>query len=177
MTKDTKLTRRDAISAAAAATGLVTSASAQSMADDDCKAVAESYLKSLDAGGVSPTNGLSLFDHFTDVAEVYFPKWGVARGKAEITQMFSDVGGSLKAIKHHCDGFTWYMNGTDQFAVEGTSEDEHRDGPWMADQPKWGADRWSDCFTVNEGKITRLFIYLDPDHAGKDTSRHRWITA
>jgi hypothetical protein len=34
------------------------------MTDDDRKAVAESYLKSLDAGGVSPTTGLGLFDHF-----------------------------------------------------------------------------------------------------------------
>jgi hypothetical protein len=91
--------------------------------------------------------------------------------------MFSDVGGTLKAIKHHYEGFTWYMNGSDSFAVEGTSEGEHRDGPWMADTPKWGAGRWCNCFTVKDGKITRLFIYLDPDYAGKDTARYGWIPA
>ena len=141
------------------------------------KAVAESYLKSLDAGGVSPTTGLGLFDHFTDDAEVFFPKWGIARGKEEVIRMFTDVGGTLKAIKHHYDHFTWHMTGTDSFAVEGTSEGEHRDGPWVAGQPAWGAGRFCDCFTLRDGKIARLFIYLDPDYAGKDTSRYGWIAA
>ncbi|MFP5479218.1 MAG: nuclear transport factor 2 family protein [Alphaproteobacteria bacterium] len=141
------------------------------------KAVAESYLKSLDAGGVSPTTGLGLFDHFTDDAEVFFPKWGIARGKEEVIRMFTDVGGTLKAIKHHYDHFTWHMTGTDSFAVEGTSEGEHRDGPWVAGQPAWGAGRFCDCFTLRDGKIARLFIYLDPDYAGKDTARYGWIAA
>lgn len=161
----------------AVAASVASTASAADMSDDDRKAIAESYLKSLDAGGVSPTTGLGLFDHFSDDAEVYFPKWGVARGSEEIVQMFSDVGGTLKGIKHHYEDFKWYMNGTDSFAVEGTSEGEHRDGPWMADKPKWAAGRWCDCFEVKDGKITRLFIYLDPDYAGKDTERYDWITA
>jgi ketosteroid isomerase-like protein len=178
MTDTTDLTRRGAL--VGTAVGLAAMAAAPAAAQDDDaarKAVAESYLKSLDAGGVSPTTGLGLFDHFSDDAEVFFPKWGVAKGKEEVIKMFSDVGGTLKSIKHHYDGFTWYMNGTDSFAVEGTSEGEHRDGPWMADQPKWGAGRWCDCFTVKDGKITRLFIYLDPDYAGKDTARYGWIPA
>ncbi|WP_205914564.1 nuclear transport factor 2 family protein [Rhodobacter sp. SY28-1] len=178
MTDTIDLTRRGAL--VGTAVGLAAMAAAPAAAQDDDaarKAVAESYLKSLDAGGVSPTTGLGLFDHFSDDAEVFFPKWGVAKGKEEVIKMFSDVGGTLKSIKHHYDGFTWYMNGTDSFAVEGTSEGEHRDGPWMADQPKWGAGRWCDCFTVKDGKITRLFIYLDPDYAGKDTARYGWIPA
>jgi len=159
------------------AAGAGGAAVAQDTAEDARKAVAESYLKALDAGGVSPTTGLGLFEHFTQDAEVYFPKWGVARGMDEIVQMFSDVGGTLKGITHHYDGFNWYMTGTDRFVVEGTSEGIHRDGPWMADDPKWGAGRWCDCFEVTDGKISRLFIYLDPDYAGKDTERYNWITA
>jgi ketosteroid isomerase-like protein len=139
------------------------------------KAVATSYLKALDAGGVSPTTGLGLFDHFAEDAEVYFPKWGIARGKAEIIRMFTDIGGTLKGITHHYDGFTWYMTGTDRFSVEGTSHGEHRDGPWKADEPGWGAGRWCDCFEVADGKIKRLFIYLDPDYASQDTGRYPWI--
>ena len=178
MTDTTDLTRRGAL--VGTAVGLAAIAAGPAAAQDDDaarKAVAESYLKSLDAGGVSPTTGLGLFDHFSDDAEVFFPKWGVAKGKEEVIKMFTDVGGTLKSIKHNYDGFTWYMNGTDSFAVEGTSEGEHRDGPWMADQPKWGAGRFCDCFTVKDGKITRLFIYLDPDYAGKDTARYGWIPA
>ncbi|WP_146037993.1 nuclear transport factor 2 family protein [Tabrizicola aquatica] len=176
MTDTTDLTRRGALVGTAAAL-----AAAPVLAQDDGeaarKAVAESYLKSLDAGGVSPTTGLGLFDHFTDDAEVFFPKWGVARGKEEVIQMFTDVGGMLKAIKHDYDGFTWHMTGSDSFAVEGTSQGEHRDGPWVADQPKWGAGRFCDCFTLRDGKIARLYIYLDPDYAGKDTARYGWIAA
>jgi len=89
--------------------------------------------------------------------------------------MFSDVGGTLKGITHHYDGFTWYMTGTDSFAVEGTSEGSHRDGTWTAGDPDWGAGRFCDCFTVRDGKIARLFIYLDPDYAGQDTDRYGWI--
>lgn len=162
---------------ALAAAAVATPAAAQAADDAARKAVAESYLKALDAGGVSPTTGLGLFDHFAEDAEVYFPKWGIARGKEQVIAMFSDIGATLKGIKHHYDGFTWYMNGTESFAVEGTSEGEHRDGPWMADQPMWGAGRWCDCFTVRDGKIARLFIYLDPDYAGKDTGRYGWIKA
>ena len=169
----TDTTRRDTLAATAAGNRTATATAT----DEDRKAIAESYLKSLDAGGVSPTTGLGLFDHFSDDAEVYFPKWGIAKGKDQVVQMFSDVGGTLKAISHHYDGFIWHMNGTESFAVEGTSEGEHRDGPWVADDPKWGAGRWCDCFTVKDGKITRLFIYLDPDYAGKDTARYGWIPA
>jgi ketosteroid isomerase-like protein len=132
------------------------------------KAIAISYLKSLDAGGVSPTTGLGLFDHFADDAEVYLPKWGIARGKEEIIRMFTDVGGTLKGITHHYDTLTWYMTGTSRFVVEGTSNGEHRDGPWEA-------GRWCDCFEVVDDRITRLFIYMDPDYAGKDTARYPWI--
>ncbi len=178
MTDTTDLTRRGALVGTAVGLAAMAAGPAAAQEDDTArKAIAESYLKSLDAGGVSPTTGLGLFDHFSDDAEVFFPKWGVAKGKEEVIKMFTDVGGTLKSIKHHYDGFTWHMNGSESFAVEGTSEGEHRDGPWMADQPKWGAGRFCDCFTVKDGKITRLFIYLDPDYAGKDTARYGWIPA
>jgi ketosteroid isomerase-like protein len=172
--------RRNAmVGAAMLAVAAVSAAtvSAQDANDDDRKAVATSYLRSLDSGGLSPETGVGLFDHFTDDAEVFFPKWGVARGKEQIIQMFTDVGGTLKGITHDYDGFTWYMNGTNRFAVEGASSGEHRDGPWKADTPAWGAGRFCDCFEVKGGKITRLFIYLDPDYAGKDTARYGWIKA
>lgn len=158
-----------------AATTAATSASAQSDSEEARKAVAVSYLMSLDNGGVSPKTGIGLFDHFADDCEVYFPKWGIAKGKEQLVQMFTDVGGTLKAIKHDYDGFTWYMTGTEKFAVEGTSVGEHRDGPWEADKPMWGAGRWCDCFEVSNGKIDRLFIYLDPDYASNDTKRYNWI--
>ena len=41
----------------------------------------------------------------------------------------------------------------------------------------WGAGRFCDTFDLSDGKIKRLFIYLAPDYAGKDTGRYGWIKA
>jgi len=32
-----------------------------------------------------------------------------------------------------------------------------------------------DVFEIRDWKIHRVFIYLDPDYAGKDTERYPWI--
>ena len=59
--------------------------------------------------------------------------------------------------------------------MEGTSHGEHKDGPWRAGVPDWGAGRWCDVFEIRDFLIQRLFIYLDPDYAGKDRDRYPWI--
>ena len=61
------------------------------------------------------------------------------------------------------------------WSCEGTSEGEHRDGPWRAGAPEHGAGRWCDVFEIRDWKIQRCFIYLDPDYAGKDTARYPWL--
>ncbi|MGH3950534.1 MAG: hypothetical protein ACRDSE_15675 [Pseudonocardiaceae bacterium] len=35
--------------------------------------------------------------------------------------------------------------------------------------------RWCDVFEIRDWRIQRCFIYLDPDYAGKDTSRYAWL--
>ena len=163
------------IGAAAATTGTAHAALArQTMTDEQRKSVAIEYLKAFDNGGKTSDGG-SIFDLFADDTQVYFPKWGIANGKEELKQMFTDVGGTLKSIRHNYSDFNFIMTGTDRFVVEGTSYGEHRDGPWRADQPPWGAGRWCDVFEVRDFKIQRVFIYLDPDYAGKDTERYPWI--
>jgi ketosteroid isomerase-like protein len=146
------------------------------MTDDERRALALEYLKAFDNGGQT-ADGRPIFDLFTDDCRVYFPKWGIADGKEALIRMFTDVGGTLKSILHHYDRFNWIMTGTDTFVCEGTSQGEHRDGPWMADEPAWGAGRWCDVFEVRDGRISRVFIYLDPDYAGRDAARYPWIAA
>jgi len=85
------------------------------------------------------------------------------------------VGGTLKAIRHDYATFNYIFSGSDYLVVEGTSYGEHRDGPWRAGVPDWGAGRWCDVFEIRDWKIQRCFIYLDPDYAGKDTSRYPWL--
>ena len=110
----------------------------QSMTDEQRKSVAIEYLKAFDKGGTTSTGG-SILDLFADDAQVYFPKWGVASGKDEIGTLFGDVGGTLDRIVHHSPEFNWVFSGSDVVVCEGTSHGEHRDGPWRAGVPEWGA--------------------------------------
>jgi hypothetical protein len=144
------------------------------MTDEQRKSVALEYLKAFDNGGVTST-GDSILELFSEDAQVYFPKWGIAEGREEIGKMFGEVGGNLVSIKHDYVNFNWVFGGSDTIVCEGTSYGEHKDGPWRADVPMWGAGRWCDVFEIRDFLIQRLFIYLDPDYAGKDRDRYPWI--
>ena len=146
----------------------------QTMTDEQRKSVALEYLKAFDHGGKTSEGG-TILDLFAEDAQVYFPKWGLADGKAEIEKMFGDVGGTLKSIVHHYSHLNWIFSGSDTVVCEGTSHGEHRDGKWRAGVPEWGAGRWCDVFEIRDWKIQRVFIYLDPDYAGKDTTRYPWL--
>lgn len=148
--------------------------STQVMTDENRKSVAIEYLKAFDNGGVTSTGG-SILDLFADDAQVYFPKWGIARGKDEIGKLFGDIGSTLKFIVHHYYEFNWVFSGSDTIVAEGTSHGEHHDGPFRAGVPESGAGRWCDVFEIRDWKICRVFIYLDPDYARSDTERYPWL--
>jgi len=146
----------------------------QTMTDEQRKSVALEYLKAFDNGGVTSTGGIIL-DLFADDAQVYFGKWGLAHGKEQIGQLFGDVGATIESIRHDYANFNWIMTGGDLFACEGTSYGKHRDGEWRSGVTHAG--RWCDVFEVRDFLIQRVFIYLDPDYAGKDTDRYPWLSA
>ena len=102
-------------------------------------------------------------------------KWGLATGKGQIEQLFTDFGAGIRSILHDYATFNWIMTGTDVFAVEGTSAGEYKDGAWRAGVTHAG--RWCDVFEVRDFLIQRCFIYLDPDYAGLDTARYPWLSA
>ena len=145
----------------------------QTMTDEQRKSVALEYLKAFDNKGVT-SNGGSILDLFADDAQVFFPKWGLATGKKQIGQLFTDFGGLLKSILHDYATFNWIMTGSDMFACEGTSAGVHNDGAWRAGVSHGG--RWCDVFEVRDFLIQRCFIYLDPDYAGLDTARYPWLS-
>src|SRR3954463_15308344 len=68
--------------------------STQTMTPEQMKSVVIEYFKRFDRGG----DVLALF---AEDADVYFPKWGVARGKAEIERCFGDVAHLFTSILHH----------------------------------------------------------------------------
>ena len=69
------------------------------MDNEERKSVAIEYLKAFDNGG-STSSGGSIFDLFAAGAQVYFPKWGVAKGREQIEKLFGDVGSKLKPRSH-----------------------------------------------------------------------------
>ena len=73
--------------------------SIQTMTDEQRKSVALEYLKAFDNGGATSSGG-SILDLFAEDSQVYFPKWGLATGKAEIGKLFGDVGATIKKIVH-----------------------------------------------------------------------------
>ncbi|MFH9424542.1 nuclear transport factor 2 family protein [Streptomyces sp. NPDC017529] len=144
------------------------------MTDEQRKAVITAYLKAFDNGGVG-SDGTAVLDYFAEDADFFFPKWGLAHGKAEIARMFDGLGSTVKSITHHLWSANWIMTGSDLFAMEGTTHGEHRDGPWRVGVPEWGGGRWCGVFEVRDFLIQRAFVYMDPDYAGKDVARYPWL--
>jgi ketosteroid isomerase-like protein len=146
----------------------MTTASAPPMTDEQRKIVALEYLKRLDRGA-------DFFDLFADDAQLYFPKCPLATGIKEIKETFANVGGILSTITHDYAYFNYLQSG-DTVVVEGTSSGRTADGTeWRAGLTHAG--RWCDVFEIRDGKIQRLFVYLDPDYAGADTARYPWLQA
>src|SRR5437016_6756482 len=108
----------------------------QSMTDEQRKSVVLEYLKAIDRGDPITGEG-SLLDLFADDAQLYYPKWGLANGKAQIGKLLADVGGTVKATQHHYAEFNWVFSGGDTLVCEGTSHGEHQAGPWRAGMPEW----------------------------------------
>jgi ketosteroid isomerase-like protein len=136
------------------------------MTDEQRKSVALEYLKRLDRGD-------DFFDLFADDAQLYFPKCPIAHGLDEIKLTFGNVGTIVASVQHDYSYFNYVVSG-DTVVVEGTSAGRAADGtPWRAGVSHAG--RFCDVFEIRDGKIQRLFIYLDPDYADADTARYSWL--
>ncbi|MFM0705052.1 nuclear transport factor 2 family protein [Paraburkholderia sediminicola] len=138
----------------------------RAMTDEQRKAIALEYFKRMDRGD-------NIFDLFDENAEVYFPKWGIARGKREIERLFSDLMEILAEISHDISYANFIQQG-DLVVVEATSSGKLKNGAaWRAGTTHAG--RWCDVFEIRDFKIQRCHVYLDPDYAGVDTARYPWI--
>ncbi len=121
------------------------------MTDEERKSIASEYLKSLDYGR-------DFFHLFAEDAEVFFPNWGVARGAAEYKRLFSDLGAIVEDFRHHHAYINWIIE-DDMVVAEGSSEGKLKSGE------SWTDSKWCDVFEIRDGKIQRLYIYLDPEYS------------
>jgi hypothetical protein len=136
------------------------------MTREQMRSVVVEYFKRFDRGG----DVLALF---AEDADVYFPKWGVARGREEIGRCFGDVAQLFTEILHHPEYLKMVIEG-DVVVVEGITSGVAADGTeWRAGVTHAG--RFVDWFEIRDFQIQRCFIYLDPDYAGADTERYAWL--
>ncbi|MBP0594910.1 hypothetical protein J8I87_35665, partial [Paraburkholderia sp. LEh10] len=62
------------------------------MTKEEKKEIVMQYMRGVD-------QGLDISHLFAEHAEVCFPKWGIAAGRDEIMQMFTDIGTILGSLK------------------------------------------------------------------------------
>lgn len=139
----------------------------QTMTDDQRKSTALEYFKLADQGNPA------YLDLFSENAQLYFLKWGIANGIEEMKKLGFDIGPTLRSITHDYAYFNYIIQG-DMVVVEGTSSGITSNGTeWRAGVTQAG--RFCNVFEIWDFKIQRLFIYLDPDYAGEDTARYHWL--
>ena len=136
------------------------------MTDEQRKSIAFELMLRIDRGE-------DVLDLFDANARVHFPKWGVANGKEQIQQLFSDIGKIIGSITHHHAHFNVVVK-DDLVVIEGASNGTTTDGvEWRAGVTHAGL--WCDVLEIRDFKIQRLYIYLDPDYSGADTARYPWL--
>lgn len=127
---------------------------------EEKKNIALEYLKRLDRGE-------DFFDLFADDAHVWAPydspngKHSVAKGEDQYKQLFENLAKMVEEIEHNHAYFNTVVDG-DTVIVEGTSKGKLDSEPWTE---RWEESRFVDVFKIRNGKIQRLYIYLDPDYS------------
>jgi SnoaL-like domain len=128
--------------------------------------LAEEYYRRADAGQPD------VVDLFTEDVEIFFPKFGVRRGKAAFGELATGLLGSLKSIAHDQKGLACLATGQ-TVIVEGTTRGETRDGTqWEGGKTPGG--RFCSVFEFRGHLISRMYIYLDPDYGSADRDRFLW---
>ncbi|MDI6028606.1 nuclear transport factor 2 family protein [Corticibacterium sp. UT-5YL-CI-8] len=67
----------------------------------------------------------SLADLFTEDVDIFFPKFGTARGKAALARFGERIGRQLRSLEHEIDGLVF---AGDRIAVEGKEQGATNDG-------------------------------------------------
>ena len=129
------------------------------------EAIAREMLKTMDAQG-------DVFALMTDDIEFVYPKWGIARGKAELGRFFQAMGGYVRSIAHDQSSFHCLSDDVSLF-IEGRSAGTLVDGrSWQPDGAAGG--RFCTSFRIRDGLISGLHIHIDPDYAHQATAVYPW---
>jgi hypothetical protein len=127
---------------------------------------AKAYFEKVDKGEFP-------FELFTPDFEFFFPKYGVGRGPEEFREFASGLWGAGFKSQHHRDELEYMASGR-HLVVEGATVGSDAAGrSW--DGGKTPGGRFCSVFDFSDdGLISRMFIYVDPDYTSLDTDRFHW---
>lgn len=114
----------------------------------------------------------TVLDLFTDDATMYFPKLGVAHGKAQIGLFAQGFGAEIVEIEHDIAHFTILPSG-DFVVVEGQEKGRTLSGGAWPDGA-YSQGRFCNVFAFEGELIKRVHIYADPDFNSADAPRTAW---
>ncbi|MFI5817244.1 nuclear transport factor 2 family protein [Streptomyces sp. RPA4-2] len=128
--------------------------------------IALSYFRLVDQGDPA------IFDLFTDDAQMFFPKFGIATGKAQIAAFAQGFAGAIASIQHDESGLHVMASGN-HVVVEGAGKGTLTSGATFPDDdPTSGM--FCNVFEFEGEHIKRLHIYEDPDFARTHTDGVNW---
>ena len=114
----------------------------------------------------------AVLDLFTNDASMFFPKLGIAQGKAAIAAFAVHFGTEVVRIVHDIDKFNIMRSG-DFVIVEGTVTGELKSGRTFPDGLH-SFGMFCNVFEFEGTLIKRVSIYEDPDFGSGDTDRVAW---
>jgi hypothetical protein len=127
--------------------------------------LATRFLRAMDTGG-------DVFQFLTDDVVVTYPKWGAARGKAELVRLYRDLAPYLRSTTHHAESFRT-LAGDGELCIAGVSSGALADGrTWAPD----GGCRGQFCvwFRFAGGLISAVTVYIDPDYVDGTQGYYPW---
>jgi SnoaL-like domain len=128
--------------------------------------IAKEYFRRADAGRAD------LLDLMTQDVQLYFPKFGVARGRQAFGEVAAGLGGVFDWVEHDFSTYN-FISAARYVVVEGTTRGAMKDGKsWKAGETPGG--RFCNVFEFESGLISRVYVYLDPDYTSEDSGRFRW---
>ncbi|MFT4189912.1 MAG: nuclear transport factor 2 family protein, partial [Comamonas sp.] len=111
----------------------------------------------------------ALLDLLTEDVAFFFPKFGVARGKAALARFAERIAQDAAKLTHDIDGLVFTVDG-DRIAVEGQEWGVTADGrSWPDGAVSQG--RFANVFEFEGALIKRAFVYVDPDFTSEDRRR------
>ena len=128
--------------------------------------IAVNYFRMVDAGHPA------VVDFFTEDAQMFYPKFGIARGKAQIGAFAQGLGRGIASLEHLIEGFTVLSSGN-YVIVEGAEKGTTPSGVDFPDGVS-SFGLFCNVFEFEGDLIKRIHIYVDPDFASTHAEGVAW---